>query len=246
MARMLSQRSRYNGRRRLNGKKRYSSKYPSNKSINRKVKKIQDMIELKYIDTYFNDTVADDGNDLLLMNAVGVGTSNTSRTGSEISLTSLQFRGSVTMDSLQLDPILLRMIVFFDRQANSAAPITNVFTPGTGSLLNGTVITDPIYMPYSYEQQDRYRVLYDKVIQLNPKVIKQADYTGGDTTELIPVTQHFKKRIKLGRKVKYDLANIAPTIADIATNSLYVVFYSDNTTNLPTMRFGARVYFKDA
>lgn len=249
MARMYSQRSRYSRRSRLsrNGRRsRYTNKYPTNKSLNQKVKKIQDMIELKFVDSYFNNDVGNTGSDFLLLNGLASGTGASQREGNEITATSLQIRGAVTMSPEQTDPVLVRMIVFWDRQANGANPVTTTVSPDTGSLLDGTVISDVIYMPFSYQQQDRYRILYDKTIQLNPKVIFLADYTAGDTQQLVPVTQYFKKKIKLGRKTKYDTTAASGLIDNISTNSLFVVFYSDTAANSPLMQFGARMYFKDA
>jgi len=216
---------------------------PRISTVNKKVKKLADMIEVKRVDTFFNAVVANDGTSRLLMNGIAVGTGALNRIGNEVIVTSVQFRAHIIANTLSVDPTRLRCIVFWDRQANDANPATATFVSSQNSLLDGAVITVPQIMPYNYFAMDRYRVIYDKTFTLNPKVVSQSSITGGQTTtdEVGPVSLSFKKKIKLNRRVKYNGA--AGDITDIQTNSLFAVFYAVED---PTLQFGARVYYKDA
>lgn len=239
----------YGSKRRFGSKKRYSKRrtnYNSKsiKRLDRKIKKIDDMIELKYVDSFFENTVGNDGADILLMNGIPTGSGNTNRIGNEYVATSVQFRGSLTISSLEVQATRFRCIVFWDRQANNAVPATTTFTSTTRSLLTvpvGSTIP-PVLMPFTYEMNERYRILYDKMFTINPLVV--GNTTTGATDEVVPVTFSFKKKIKLGRKVKCDGG--VGDITDISTNSLYAVFYSDLPANEPGLEFSARMYFKDA
>lgn len=220
---------------------------PRISTVNRKIKKISDMIELKRVDSFFNNNVGNDGSDVLLMNAMATGTTAATRVANQVQATSLQFRGSIEADPDSLESATIRVIVFWDRQPNGAAPITaSTSAPGDMALLDTAVVTVPVLAPYNYSAIERYRVLYDKTFSLNPKVVQQSTIATGVTTtdQVVPVRIYFKKKIKLNRMVKYDAG--VGNITDITTNSLYAVFYSDNAANEPTLQFGARFYFKDA
>lgn len=220
---------------------------PRISTVNRKIKKLADSIELKRVDSFFNNNVGNDGTDILLMNALATGATANLRIGNQVQATSLQFRGSIETDPQSLESGTIRVIVFWDRQPNGANPITaTASAPAAMTLLDTAVVTVPVLSPYNYSAIERYRVLYDKTFTLNSKVVQQSTIAGSvtGTDELVPIRIYFKKKIKLNRAVKYDAS--AGDITDITTNSLFAVFYSDNAANEPILQFGARFYYKDA
>lgn len=246
----------YNNGRRSNGNRgNRNRKYTGSKTermykpvpristLNRKIKKIENDIELKYVDTVFNDTV-DTGGDLVLLNSLATGTTQLTRIGSEINATSVQFRLScVTNDANTDGPNFIRVILFWDRQANGVAPV--LFADpisASPALLNNATITTIVNTPYQYENSERFRVLYDKVYTLNPRIAQTV--VAGAITETYPVGLYIKKKIKLNRKIKYDAAALG--IGSINTNSLYMAFVSSEAANAPTVDAGFRLYFKDA
>ncbi|AXH74935.1 MAG: capsid protein [Circoviridae sp.] len=221
-------------------------KGPTVKTVNRKVKVLQKRIELKWADVYYNQELNNSasGTMVQLLNGLLAGTTANQRIGNEVHWTSLQFRGTITMDSLRKAASNVRLIIFWDRQANQAAPQT-LSTAISKGLLEDTTVTDLFLSPFSYPTQDRYRVLYDKRWVLNPQL--QLTEASGSVTVNQPYTVSFKKKIQLNRSTKYD-ANNDVTVAGIMTNSLYALFYADSAavSDEPTMKCGFRLYFKDA
>lgn len=221
---------------------------PRISTLNRKIKKIQDSRELKYFDTLFIGAVNSTGS-LHLVNGIPAGTTQITRIGAEIDATSVQFRFAIDTDSTNITGTQrIRMILFWDRQANGAAPALAgdpLLATGGGALLNNAVVTDLVYSPYQYENQERFRVLYDKTFQLSPKIWQEHDNsTPTAITEVYPIGMTSKRKIKLGRKVRYDATT--GSITTINTNSLYMAFVSSESANAPTVYCGFRFYFKDA
>lgn len=245
----------YNNGRRSNNRGNRNRKYTGSKTermykpvpristLNRKIKKIENDIELKYVDTVFGDTV-DTSGDLQLLNSILAGTSQITRVGSEINATSIQFRlNCVTNDANTDGPCFLRVIMFWDRQANGTVPtLASDPISGAPGLLNNSIIIDLTQAPYQYENSERFRVLYDKVYTLNPRFAQSI--VAGVITEAYPVGLFIKKKVKLNRKIKYDAP--AAGIGSINTNSLYMAFISSEAANAPTVNAGFRLYFKDA
>lgn len=215
--------------------------YKKINNLDRKIKKINNNIELKHTDAYFNEVVSNDGSDLLLLNGMGEGLTVADRIGGQVTATSIQLRGQITTSEDNLSSTRVRVIAFWDKQANGAIPITGVGTTAGGELLDATIVDDPTLSPFNYKANDRYRVIYDKIFTLNPHVVLE---TNEDiTTKVVPVSLQFKKKIKLGRVTKYDEG--VTGIASILTNSLFLVFYSQEGDD-PSVQVGTRLYFKDA
>lgn len=221
-------------------------------TINKKVKRVMDMIELKYSDVLFNAAVDDTG-DLQLLNGIDTGTSGfQDRVGNEIVCTSIQMRGTITTDSTSLSSEQqVRVILFWYQQANGIAPTlagAGSQGAGTDALLNNGTVTNLINAPYMYEYNRSYRVLYDKRIILNAGAISSIENNdSGVANEVLSyasTSKLFKRKIKLNRKTKYD--QITGTISSISTNALYMAVMSSESAQAPTVNIGFRLYFKDA
>jgi len=229
------------GRKRVQRKKvnrRYKAKVPSNKSLNQKIHKIQNMIELKKNDAALALTQIGTGGTVFQdFCFLGQGTGEVGRIGTQISPTSLQFRCSITASSAVLNATRVRMIVFWDRQPNGAAP--TIFDSGISGLLDQSTITNDIQTPYNYDMIKRFTVLYDKVITLNPQVLA----SGGTT--VLPMGKFLKKKIKLSRQIKYN--GSGTSIAALNTNALCIAWMCDQAgaTNA-SVECSARLYYKDA
>lgn len=220
-----------------------SKKNPSSKTLNKKIKKIQKLQELKYVDTYFNDTVDNTGSDAALLNSLQNGDGPNQREGNEVYFTSLQMRGSITVDPEWLQPTIVRLLVIWDRQANGGVPVVTSALPGAGLLANN-IVTDLTESPFTYEQQERYRVIYDKRFVLNPQMAQTT--ASGAVTTVFPVSVLFKKKIKLSRTTKWTINGAG--ITTINSNSLFFIAISNQPTGLvePLVQVGFRAYFKDA
>jgi len=201
-------------------RRRPKRKAPTNKSLNRKIKRIQNDIELKYKDVYSAATDISTTTALTLLNGISQGDTTITRTGGQVRLTSVHIKGTVTADPLNLLSDQYRMMVVWDAQANGAAPTLS----GTvTSILDVTTITDLLIAPYNYSAMDRFKILMDKRVIINRRVVADTDPATGATQEYQPIVKPFNKRFKLGRTVRYAVNSSTGTITDISTNSLYFI-----------------------
>lgn len=244
--------------------KKKGKKAPSNKSLNKKIKHIEnDLIELKFADTEAAAAPIDNvaGIVIPLLDGIVVGDGNAQdRTGNQINVTSLQMRCDMYSSRANLAPTVFRCLVFWDKQPNAGLHPQILHVDGTtnfpsdDSVLDGTVISDPVRAPINYNSKNRFKIIYDHRYVLNPQVFYQFTnpVTGTNNTvvQYCGVDRKIDKYFKTQRRVKYSYANTAPAAAgstEITTNALYVAFISDQPSGSnPALNFAGRVYFKDA
>lgn len=224
-----------------------------NKRIHRlekKVKQIEYETEVKYKDTIFTGIeMADTGTiaNTLLVNGLQQGQTSITRIADDVVYTSFQLRGCISHQipttATNLAPVY-RLVIVRDMQPNGVAMTF-------GNLFDTTVITDPVYAPRNMDYIDRFHVYYDKVGILNINASFITSGTGTPlvttTTQVADVGRTIKVFKKLGFKTNYGLSN-AGTVADIAKNSLYMLFMSDQSSasnNGPVFNGGIRLYYKD-
>lgn len=224
-----------------------------NKRIHRlekKVKQIEYDTEVKHLDYVFTAVEMSDSGSVgntLLVNGLAQGTTSFTRIGDEVNFTSIQVRGTISHQlnnpALNHSPTY-RLIIVRDMQPNGAAMTF-------GNLLDLSLITEPVYAPRNMDYIDRFKIYYDKVGVLNPNFQFITSGTGTPlittTTQVGDVARSIKFFKKLNFKTNYGLAN-AGNISDIARNSLYFLFISDETgasNNGPLFNGGMRLYYKD-
>lgn len=232
-------------KRRSRSKRQFRSKRrgPSNKSLDKKIKKLQQDVELKYKDTYTVDDIENTAQ-YILLNGIQQGDTTVTRTGGEIRCTSIHLRGVIQTDTAGLVSNSQRFLVVWDRQPNGAAPTLS----GTvNSILDVSIVTDLILAPYNYSALDRFKILYDKNFIINRQIWKTQD-VNNDVDSYCDQQIRFNKKIKLGRRVKYAVNSTAGNITDIQTNSLYFIYVGDVAAASagPELQLGTRLYFKDA
>lgn len=224
--------------------KRSSKRAPSNKTLAKKVKHIEnDLMELKYFDYSFGPTnVTNTGVILEGHMLITQGDTASTRTGNKINPTSLQLRmGLNTVDTL-LVPVKVRMIAFWDRQANGASPVLANINNG---LLDNSTIGTIVYAPRNLNTVDRYTIVYDKVMVINPTA--WTSYTSAVPNVVgtaFPIEKYISKAFKLGRQIRYDTNTGA--LADLVSNAFYIAFVSDAASDEPVMEGGIRLYFRDS
>lgn len=211
-------------------------------SIKKQLREVKGDTELKYFDVSISATVDEAGN-LFVLNAMGVGDTQITRTAGQIKLTSVQFRLKFTADPSRVNFTTCRVMVLWDRQANGALPTVagNPLTP-ENAILNNVIESDLTLAPIQYENIDRFHILYDKMFVSNPNVV--ATTTADATTAVIRVGSILSKYIKLNRNAKYSAA--ASGIASIVTNSLLMLVVTDIAASQPIVDGMARIYFRDA
>lgn len=222
-------------------RRRYYKKkqHPTTRTLSKKITKLQKNEELKYGDFYQALTPVAAAGTAYLVCTVAQGDSVTTRTGNKITLTSLQLKYNLDVVPATLAAGLVRLCVVLDRFPNQqAAPFT---VGGTANLLLGpnglwdnTTIGDNVLLPRALEMQGRYKVLYDKMHNINPNSVN----VGG--TSNIGFYKTYYRNIRLNHQQVY--IDGAAATGSILKNSLYIVVIGANCS----YEIGARAYFKDA
>jgi hypothetical protein len=176
-------------------------------------------VEDKYIDSTATINPSSTAS-LVLLNGMTTGTSAVTRNGQSIKSVSLS--GSFLLSINQsANTTFVRTLIVMDTQANGAVFAASDLFVVTASVLSQYLV--------AYER--RFKVLFDKVVTVS---------LGGPESCLSAIncmnTCNFH--------VEYNLGT-AGTIADIAKNSLYLVVYSDQTTNTPAYSYSLRYLFVD-
>lgn len=221
---------------------------PTNSQLNKKIVKIQKSNELSFLDQFGNFTVTNDilNPTLLLCNPVSQGDNNKNRDKMRIRLTSLQFRATISLPASNtfVVPPLVRIFVFFDKQANQANP--EVYgNDNSAGLFNTQAVTEPIYSFTNINNQMRYKILYDKIHTVN---FYSATYGAGGVNASPPNNTYLiRKKIKLNRITQYD--DPLSGITTISTNSLWIGMCSNilpsATTNRPIVSIAWRIHWKE-
>lgn len=195
-------------------------------SLKRKVKKLEKSEELKYKDTYYTTALTAAGA-LVSINPLAQGDDFNQRIGESVVSKYLNFKarferpGATTSDQI-------RITILWDHQFNGVGGSISALLDGIYD--NATITSLPI-APLNYRCNERYKVLYDKLLLFNPQ---------SSTTDMIHV---LKKNINLhGMQVKY--ADSGATFASIVSRALLFFVSSTNTAILP--RMGFRYWFTDA
>lgn len=194
-------------------------------NVKKQIRKIQSNEDLKNFDVLSTLAPTTTGT-FSCLNAMAQGTTKITRVANMISATSVQLRGRITVDAAATFSPIVRIVIFWDQQANAGAPTTAL-------LFDAGVITPLVSSPYNHDNSKRFKILYDKrfVVEGQPAL-----------TSLN--SKLMEKYIKLSRNTKYNTTGGA-TFADITTNSLWLFAVSNDATNSPAVVIGSRLYFKD-
>ncbi len=172
--------------------------------------------ELHYIDATAS-TTATTTPTLVLLNGCATGDTATTRTGQSIKMdrTDLRFQCSVNATSIIN---YVRIIAVVDRQPNAAAMTA-------ADLL----VSNTPYSPYTFGSQQRFVPLYDETFALST-------YGPGALTRVVSLATN--------QHVTFNTVN-GGTIADIVSNSVYLLFLSDQVANPPALTYYSRLWFVD-
>lgn len=156
-----------------------------------------------------------------LLNGLTTGALATNRIGRKVTLKSLYIRATVQLATTSVRGANIRMVVFYDKQANGTAPaVTDVLAD------------DSFYSPNNLSNRDRFVVLCDHVF------------------EPIGTANDYQKSAVVFKKLNLETmfnAGTAGTIADITSGSLYIMFAQSGTigTGNPTASWYSRVRYTD-
>ncbi len=199
-------RPRYNSRRRPSNGYSATAKAATALAVAYGVKRLLN-VERKFTITNVGSQLIPDTGIFNLLNGVSTGTTESTRNGNSVRANSLFSRLTFTANSSATNTFV-RMIIFWDRQTNSA-------TPSTADLLESVNHLSSL----NKNRGKRFKVIHDRLIKLIP---------GQDTQA---VTMKCYKRLQ--RHIEFD--NTDATVASISTNSLFLFFISSEATNTPTV-----------
>lgn len=240
----MNAKSRPMTQKRFRRKRHNRKKHPTTKSLNKKIHHIENtLMELKFIDVFNAGSVIPVAGTQDYLLPIAQGDTASTRTGSIINPTSVQVRMAIQTDIDQNSDSRVRAILFWDRQANNAAP-TLTGVSASLSLLDTSVVTDTTLSPINFNNIERYHVLWDKLFVFNP--LTNLTVVAGATTQVVQQEQIKVLYRKLGRMVKYN--GTGATIASLGTNSLFMAYFTDVAVaaNQPSVIAGYRVYFRDS
>jgi hypothetical protein len=154
----------------------------------------------------------------VLLNGLTTGDGNSNRTGQSIKGDGIDLKFVITGNAAAT-PLLQRVLVVMDKQPNAA-----IFA--IGDLLNATTATSM----YTVGNQLRFNVLFDE------------SYT------MVPASDSYCQvraiKINANAHTEYNTNN-AGTIADIVTNSIYLIHFSDQAVNNSAINYFSRFWFID-
>lgn len=224
----------------------------TNRQLTKKIKKLDNEIELKHKDESFQLGQVDANFSVYDICVVGLGGDERGRIGDEIVTTSLKMRSVITWtpNAFNNNTCLIRMILFWDAAPNGEVPSIIPVTPLDQAVLdNSNTAFTPIHFMYDYSTtQDRFRIIYDKVWSLSSQYRYSVDDIEFDGNPAI-VTKFISKKFKLGRKQIF--AGDGADYTTMVTNGIYAgwYFYSPNAS---TSEFNSliidstfRLYYKD-
>lgn len=158
---------------------------------------------------------------LTLLNGCVQGAGASNRISRRVTLRSVQLRGRIQMAATTTGASPIRLIVFYDRQSNGAAPSAT-------DLLTGNSISDFTNL----SNNRRFLIVADE--------IRSCIGTAG------PQSVYFNFYRKLNLVTEFNTGN-AGTVADIATGSLYVLAYASPGIGVASLNCDvqSRVRFTD-
>ena len=176
-------------------------------------------------------TTTNTNSNALVLNLIQSGTGSWNRVGRKAHLRSIRLKGVATavIAAEAVTGVLrggtLRMVVVWDKQpsCNAVPAFDTVFGRTDQAGTESTAYLDPP----RYDNMDRFSVLKDCVLQINPTAVN----TLGGANDLLVYYAAFDEYIKLGgRETVFSGQTVPMTIADISTGGLYVYFRADATT----------------
>lgn len=185
--------------------------------------------ELKVIDILQNDYgVIATTLQVTTLNAVATGNDYNTRTGRRANMKSVNIRGQIFADPTASTPKgdVIRILVFHDAQPNGVLP--------TGAML---LTEDKNTSFNNLSNRDRFRVLYDKTINVDGVL-----FTAGALTNGSPKQYGFKIFKKLNLETTY--SGTGGTIAEIATGGLFFGIISKQAQSW-SLLMNTRVRFTD-
>lgn len=234
----------------LNKRRRRMSSKHRIANIERRLQVLGLEEELKFRDTAVAFTNVVSGvSQSVCVNVVPEGVTEKERVGDDVRFTSVQWKLEGQVNGNRLDNTMYRVIIFWAIQNNNSSTVSVYGDPNSvAPLLDSTALTTrPCLAPYCYQTSDKFRVVYDRVFNMNPQVLDEwtnpAAGTNQAAVEYGPNTNYIHGKFRLHRKTKYTTS--VPGAQDIVTNALWLAVVSDSASAGVDLAGVVRVYYKD-
>jgi len=226
-------------KRRNNKSKKSKPKTKVDKSLSRRITKLEKSPESKYLDYVATGAPTTSGVAYSLISHMDDGPDYNERIGNKITAKRVYLQYRVVFSTLTAWQ--LRVIVGWDKQANGQAGL-QLFT-GTSpttqelsqALLDDRAGMVTINAPYNQNTKDRYKILHDRTFNINPDSAALPD----------DYVINIKKMINLNNAVVMYSEGTA-TIDALPSRNLFVAYYySLSTDNTVQMNFASRFFYTD-
>lgn len=239
MARFPFRRTRFSGSKGLPLRRSKKSK-PTTKTLDKRIKRINKRQELRWVDRVDNAMPIVATPVLHLLNGTTKGDNvYATRQADEFYMTSFQIRYEVLTSGNVLANTIVRVVIVYDRQSNGAAATA-------ATIFDETNDTNVVYCPYNRDYQKRYKILYDKTVEINPLAVAATTVASGVVTAMIPASRFIHKKRRIAKTVKCIQTSNTGLIADIEMGAVYLCAFSDQGAgNAPQVVYHSRIYYKD-
>lgn len=219
-------------------KKGYSKpaqkKKVTNKELSKRITRLEHSDELKHVVRGVAQGTVSGTGDYYLLNGISTGDDHDNRVGQEICAKYLNVQMHIINPLASTATVKYRILLVWDKQCNGAAPqlLTSVSDDAVLDDSTTSLISQDWLSPHNYAAKERYVILMDKSVALNPSSdTKNNDYL-------------IKKNFNLhGAICKY--TGTSSAVTDIVTRSLGILIYRDGS---PTATFGfvSRFWYTDS
>lgn len=172
------------------------------------------------------------------MNFVAQGTTESERIGRKIVVKSLEVRGEIRLPDtgtlLNMDQ-RVRLIYFIDKQTNGAAATLDEIVNTSGTVT--------INAMRDLANQQRFRVIYDKMFDLPVRAVIQDSTSTGDS---VPIEIGFKFMRKLNLPIEFDNGVSTGAISSQRSNNIGSFCISSSTSVAPVVSYTFRIRYADA
>lgn len=204
----------------LRPKRRFTKRVPKKKNplpVKKYIPKASP-VELKYMDTEQTSVAIGTSGSTYLLNGNVQGTSHLTRVGNRVTIKKIELMFGL---ATQLG-VNVKICLVIDKQPNGSALSLSALYNTIGGA----------YYPWATRNSvnsQRFVTIKNFHISMNQQI------TGAN------VNKFFKKYIKCNIPIQYN-GGVAGTVADIQSNSIYLVVFADNTAS---MSFTSRLRFSD-
>lgn len=173
------------------------------------------------------------------LNGIDEGTTQTTRVGRRITATKLSIKGRIDLlpdvsGTAPLQPVLVRLMVFCDKQTNKAVPVTSLILEGV------TATAMAIHGFRNLTTTKRFQIISDQTYVFTPQAASNNDV---NVFETAGSTKQFKLNISLNRVLYYD--SVGSTIGNVTIGSYHVLCFTNAANGKVTISYLSRMRYTD-